>query len=104
MVKYTTSQIVDLIISSFTDKKIYILAPLVKNRKGHYKELFEQLLKKGYLNVRIDGELTELRPGLRLDRYKNHSIELVIDKLKLSPALRFNRKSSSARRQRAYGS
>ena len=86
MVKYTTSQIVDLIISSFTDKKIYILAPLVKNRKGHYKELFEQLLKKGYLNVRIDGELTELRPGLRLDRYKNHSIELVIDKLKLSPA------------------
>ncbi len=84
MVKYTEEKIVDLILDRYDGHKIYILASLVKNRKGHYKELFEQLRKKGYINMRVDGELTEITPGLRLDRYKNHSIELVIDRLKVS--------------------
>lgn len=84
MVKYTEEKIVDLILSRYNSKRIYLLAPLVKNRKGHYKELFEQLRKKGYLTVRIDGELRELTPGMKLDRYKNHSVELVIDKLKVN--------------------
>ena len=86
MVKYTTEKIVELIVEKYKDHKIYLLAPLVKNRKGHYKELFEQLQKKGYLNVCVDGELTEIRPGMRLDRYKNHSIELVIDRVKVKEA------------------
>ena len=84
MVKYTDEKIVQLILGKYDGKKIYILAPLVKNRKGHYKELFEQLVKKGYLNVRVDGELMEISRGMRLDRYRNHSIELVIDRLKVS--------------------
>jgi len=84
MVKYTDEKIVDLINERYDGHKIYLLAPLVKNRKGHYKELFEQLLKKGYLNVRVDGELTEISRGMRLDRYKNHSIELVIDRVKVN--------------------
>ncbi len=84
MVKYTEEKIVDLIISKYSGRKIYILSPIVKNRKGHYKELFEQLRKKGYLTVRIDGELREMTFGMKLDRYKNHSIELVVDRLKVS--------------------
>lgn len=84
MVKYTDEKIVELITEKYRGRRIYILAPLVKNRKGHYKELFEQLLKKGYLNVRVDGELTEITRGMRLDRYRNHSIELVIDRMKVS--------------------
>ena len=84
MVKYTDEKIVSLITEKFDGHKIYILAPLVKNRKGHYKDLFEQLRKKGFLNVRTDGELREITPGMKLDRYKNHSIELVIDRLKVS--------------------
>ncbi len=84
MIKYTEERIVNLILEKFANKKIYILAPLVKNRKGHYKELFEQLRKKGYLNVRIDGELREIEPSMKLDRYKNHTIELLVDKLKVS--------------------
>ncbi len=84
MVKYTREKIIELILDKFNGHKIYILAPLVKNRKGHYKELFEQLRKKGYINVRVDGELRELTFGMKLDRYKNHSIELVIDRLKVS--------------------
>lgn len=84
MVKYTAEKIIELILGKFDNRKIYILAPIVKNRKGHYKELFEQMRKKGYLNVRIDGEIREITYGLKLDRYKNHSIELVIDKLKVS--------------------
>lgn len=83
MVKYTEEQILNLILEKFVAKKVLILSPLVNNRKGHYKELFEQLRKKGYLNVRVDGEMKELTPGLKLDRYKNHSIELVVDKLKV---------------------
>ncbi len=83
MLRYTEEKIVNLILEKYDGRKIYILAPLVRNRKGHYKELFEQLRKKGYLNVRIDGTLHEITTGLKLDRYKNHSIELVIDRLKV---------------------
>lgn len=84
MVKYTKDKIVDLIVEQYDGKKIYVLAPLVKNRKGHYKELFENLRKKGYLYVRIDGELTELSYGMKLNRYQNHSVELVVDRLRAS--------------------
>ena len=84
MVKYTEEKIVDMIGEKYADHKIYILAPIIKNRKGHYKELFEQLRKKGFLTVRVDGELREITFGMKLDRYKNHSIELVIDKLKVN--------------------
>lgn len=84
MVKYTESQILNLILESYIGKKIYLLAPLVRNRKGHYKELFEQVRKKGYLNVRVDGDIREILPGMRVDRYKNHDIEVVIDKLQVS--------------------
>jgi excinuclease ABC subunit A len=81
MVKYTEEQIVKLIIEKYNNKKVYLLAPLVKGRKGHYKELFEQTRKKGYLYVRIDGQIKELTAGLKLDRYKNHDIEVVVDRL-----------------------
>ena len=81
MVKYSEDQIVDLILKDYEGKKTFLLAPLVRGRKGHYKELFEQIRKKGYLNVRIDGEIREATHGLKLDRYKNHDIEVVIDKL-----------------------
>ena len=81
MVKYTEDQILDLILKEYKGRRIYLLAPLVRNRKGHYKELFEQVRKKGYLNVRVDGELREALPGMKLDRYKNHDVEVVIDKL-----------------------
>ena len=84
MVKYSKDKIVNLILENYNGRKIYVLAPIVKNRKGHYKELFENLLKKGYLRVRIDGSLQELTYGLKLDRYKNHSIELVVDRFKAS--------------------
>ncbi len=84
MVKYTKDKIVDLIVEQYDGKKIYVLAPLVKNRKGHYKELFENLRKKGYLYVRIDGELTELTYGMKLNRYQNHSVELVVDRISAS--------------------
>jgi len=80
MVKYTDDQILELVAAKYDGKKIYILAPLIKGRKGHYKELFEQLRKKGFLYARINGELKEIVPGLKLDRYKSHFIELVIDK------------------------
>lgn len=84
MVKYTEAQILELILTHYKDKRIYILAPLVRNRKGHYKELFEQTAKKGYLNVRVDGEIREIIPGMKVDRYKNHNIEVLIDKLIVS--------------------
>ncbi|MBF6597215.1 MAG: excinuclease ABC subunit UvrA [Fermentimonas sp.] len=84
MVKYTDEQILELILEKYIGKKIYILAPAVRNRKGHYKELFEQIRKKGYLNVRVDGEVKEILPGMKVDRYKNHSIEILIDKLVVS--------------------
>ena len=84
MVKYTEEQILDLILTRYSGKKTYLLAPVVRSRKGHYKELFEQIRKKGYLNVRVDGELREIFHGMKLDRYKNHNIEVVIDKLVVS--------------------
>lgn len=84
MVKYTDEQILELILEKYIGKKIYILSPVVRNRKGHYKELFEQIRKKGYLHVRVDGEVREIAPGMRVDRYKNHSIEILIDKLVVS--------------------
>lgn len=101
MEKYTAEKIVALILSRYDGHKIYVLAPLVKNRKGHYKELFEQLRKKGYLTVRVDGELREITFGMKLDRYKNHSIELVVDKLKVGrkDAIRLNDSVENALRQ-----
>lgn len=82
MVRYTDQQIVDLIIENYRGRKCYLLAPLVKGRKGHYKELFDQLRRRGYTQVRIDGELKDLSEVTQLDRYKAHFIELVIDRLK----------------------
>lgn len=81
MVKYTEEQILNLILKDYAGKKIYLLAPVVRARKGHYRELFEQVRKKGYLYVRVDGEVREVMHGMKLDRYKNHDIEVVIDKL-----------------------
>ena len=81
MVKYTEEQILELMLAGYAGKRIYILAPLVKGRKGHYKELFEQMMHKGYLNVRVDGEMCEMSRGMMLERYKTHDIEVVIDKL-----------------------
>lgn len=84
MVKYSEDKIVSLILQRYAGRKIMLLAPVVHNRKGHYKELFEQLQKKGYMTVRVDGHIREIEPGMKLDRYKNHSIEIVIDKLKVA--------------------
>ena len=84
MVKYTTEKILSLILERYQGRRIYVLAPLVKNRKGHYKDLFENLRKKGYINVRIDGTLREITFGMKLDRYVNHSVELVVDRLKVA--------------------
>lgn len=84
MVKYSEEQILELIHTDYKEEAVLILAPLVNSRKGHYKELFEQTRKKGYLNVRVDGELKEITHGMKLDRYKNHTIEVVIDKLVIS--------------------
>ncbi|MBR4845195.1 MAG: excinuclease ABC subunit UvrA [Bacteroidaceae bacterium] len=84
MVKYTEEKILQLIAEQYTGKRIMILSPVVRSRKGHYKELFEQIRRKGYLYARVDGEVTELMPGLKLDRYKNHDIEIIIDKMRVS--------------------
>lgn len=84
MVKHTEEQVLSLILEEYKGEKTYLLAPLVRNRKGHYKDLFEQIRKKGYLNVRVDGELKEIYHGMKLDRYKMHSIEVVIDKMIVS--------------------
>ena len=81
MVKYTEEKILELLLEEYDGKRIYMLAPLVKGRKGHYKELFEQMMRKGYLNVRIDGEMCEMTRGMMLERYKIHDIEVVVDKL-----------------------
>jgi excinuclease ABC subunit A len=84
MVKYTEEKVIDMILSDYAGKKIFILAPLVRSRKGHYRELFEAMRRKGYLNIRIDGEMQEIVRGMKVDRYKNHDIEVVIDKLQVS--------------------
>ncbi len=84
MVHYTDDQIIGLILEKYQGRKLYLLAPVVKGRKGHYKELFEQILKKGFISARIDGEIKELRHGMRLDRYKTHNIEILIDKVEVN--------------------
>ena len=83
MVQYTDDQIIDLILREYVGKKVLVLAPMVNNRKGHYKELFETIRRKGYLHVRVDGEVVEITAGMKLDRYKNHTIEVVVDRLKV---------------------
>lgn len=83
MVQYTDEQILNLILQEYTGQKILVLAPMVNNRKGHYKELFETIRRKGYIHVRVDGEVQEIMPGMKLDRYKNHTIEVVVDRLKV---------------------
>ena len=84
MVKHTPEKIVEMILEKYDGHKVYMLSPLVHNRKGHYRDLFENLTKKGFLHVRVDGEIKELTDGMRVDRYRNHSIELVVDKLKVN--------------------
>ena len=83
MVQYTDDQIIDLIIKEYSGQKVLVLAPMVNNRKGHYKELFETIRRKGYLHVRVDGQVQEIYAGMKLDRYKNHTIEVVVDRLKV---------------------
>lgn len=96
MVKYTDEQILSLITDMYVNQKIYILAPIIKGRKGHYKEVFEQIRRKGFLNARVDGELVEVKHGMKLDRYKTHFIEIVIDKMEVTPDDRNRLKSSVA--------
>ena len=83
MVKYTEEKVLDMIHQDYMGRRIYILAPLVRNRKGHYRELFESMRRKGYLHIRIDGEMQEIVRGMKVDRYKNHNIEVVVDKLRV---------------------
>ena len=86
MVKYTEERVLEMIQHDYAGKRIYILAPLVRSRKGHYRELFEAMRRKGYLTMRVDGELTEIVRGMKVDRYKNHNIEVVVDKLQVKAA------------------
>ena len=86
MVKYTEERIIEMIQHDYAGRRILLLAPLVRSRKGHYRELFESMRRKGYLNIRVDGEMMEITQGMKVDRYKNHDIEVVIDKLSLPPA------------------
>ncbi len=83
MVKYTEERVIEMVQRDYAGRRILILAPVVRNRKGHYRELFESMRRKGYLHVRIDGELQEITPNMKVDRYKNHNIEVVIDRLKV---------------------
>lgn len=83
MVKYTEEEVLKMILTDYSGKRIFILAPLIRNRKGHYRDLFENMRKKGYLYARIDGEVREIESGMKLDRYKNHNIEVVVDKLQV---------------------
>lgn len=101
MVKYTEEKIVDMILSEYNGKRVYILSPLVRQRKGHYRELFENMRKKGYLHIRIDGEVHEIVRGMKVDRYKNHNIEVVIDRLqvKIGDRERLEKTIATAMRQ-----
>ena len=83
MVRYTEERVLDMITHDYAGHKIYILAPVVRSRKGHYRELFENMRRKGYLHIRVDGELMEIRQGMKVDRYKNHDIEVVVDRMKV---------------------
>ncbi|MER3373150.1 MAG: excinuclease ABC subunit UvrA [Allomuricauda sp.] len=94
MVSYSDEQIKNLIIDSYLDKKINVLAPVVKSRKGHYRELFEQIAKQGFVKVRVDGEITDITKGMKVDRYKTHDIEIVIDRLKVSDSEDFHKRLS----------
>ena len=96
MVKYTEEKVINMIQQNYAGHKILILAPLVRSRKGHYRELFEAMRRKGYLNIRVDGELKEITQGMKVDRYKNHDIEVVIDKLSLSSVPSQNEKQGAA--------
>jgi len=98
MVKYTEERIIDMIQTDYAGRRIMVLAPVVRSRKGHYRELFEQMRRKGYLNVRVDGQLMELTRGMKVDRYKNHNIEVVIDKLKV-PSDRLQKTIETAMKQ-----
>lgn len=89
MIRFSEDQIIDLILADYTDKKVAVLAPIVKGRKGHYRDLFEQYAKKGYSKMRIDGKIEKIEPGMQLDRYKVHDIELVIDRIEVSADNRF---------------
>ncbi len=101
MVRYTDEKILSMVQEEYAGKRIYILAPLIKGRKGHYRELFEQVRRKGYLSVRVDGEVREIMHGMKVDRYKNHDIELVIDKMRVdaSDDKRLNQSLSTAMAQ-----
>ncbi len=94
MVSYSDEQIKDLIIGSYKDKKINVLAPVIKSRKGHYRELFEQIAKQGFVKVRVDGEITDITKGMKVDRYKTHDIEIVIDRLKVGDSEDFHKRLS----------
>ena len=87
MVSYSDDKIQELILNDFENKKISILAPVVRSRKGHYRELFQQIAKQGFVKVRVDGEIKDIVSGMKLDRYKNHDIEIVIDRLKISVSI-----------------
>jgi excinuclease ABC subunit A len=100
MVHYTDEQIIELIIREYSGKKILLLAPMVNARKGHYKELFENIRKKGYMHVRVDGEVREIVAGMKLDRYKTHTIEVVVDRLKIRPAVPDKEQTEDLRRLR----
>ncbi|MEO9661014.1 excinuclease ABC subunit UvrA [Maribacter dokdonensis] len=96
MVSYSDEQIKNLIIESYLDKKINILAPVIKSRKGHYRELFEQIAKQGFLKVRVDGEIKDIVKGMKVDRYKTHDIEIVIDRLKVAESEDFHKRLSES--------
>ncbi|WP_422860036.1 excinuclease ABC subunit UvrA [Flagellimonas sp. S174] len=94
MVSYSDEQIKDLIIASYADKRINVLAPVIKSRKGHYRELFEQIAKQGFVKVRVDGEILDIVKGMKVDRYKTHDIEIVIDRLKVGENEDFHKRLS----------
>ena len=96
MVSYTDEQIQELILNDFKDKKVSILAPIIRSRKGHYRELFQQIAKQGFLKVRVDGEVRDIVKGMKLDRYKNHDIEIVIDRLKITKETFKNKRLSES--------
>ena len=101
MVQYTDDQIINLILHEYAGARVLVLAPMVNNRKGHYKELFETIRRKGYLQVRVDGEVLEIMPGMKLDRYKNHTIEVVVDKLKIKSDKQETAEAEDMKRLRA---
>src|SRR5690606_27479824 len=96
MVSYTDEQIKELIKQDFADKRVNILAPVIRARKGHYGELFQQIAKQGFLRVRVNGALTEITPGMKLDRYKTHDIEIVIDRIQVTSSDENDRRLSES--------